>query len=313
MRKGTLQCDGASRGNPGPAGVGFTLKLDSGDYYRGGSFIGETTNNVAEYTALVWGLENARGAGVNELEILADSELMVNQLTGVYRVKNEGLKPLYAQAKILIGTFDKVTINHVYRSDNSEADGLANEALDTRGTVGDFLRKPTVKQSLFDLASAPAITDPEPIRIAETPASITPDQIEEAPMQTPLEPSVGGVYELTVKDHFDAAHALIGYPGPCKNLHGHTWDVEVSVEGTKLDSVGILYDFKTLKDDLTEILSKFDHTYLNDLDVFKDMNSTAENMARLVYDELSARLPEHVKLTEVCIWESPIARLRYRR
>lgn len=313
MRKGILQCDGASRGNPGPAAVGFTLKVDSGDYYRGGSYIGETTNNVAEYTALVWGLENARGAGVNELEILADSELMVNQLTGVYRVKNEGLKPLYAQAKILIGTFDKATINHVYRSDNSEADALANEALDIRGTVGEFLRKPTVKQSLFDLASAPAVTNPEPILVAETPASITTRQTEETTMQTSLEPSAGGMYELTVKDHFDAAHALIGYPGQCKNLHGHTWEVEVSVEGTMLDSVGILYDFKTLKDDLAHILAIFDHAYLNDLDMFKDMNSTAENMARLVYDELSGKLPENVKLTEVCIWESPIARLRYRR
>ncbi|NTU89477.1 MAG: 6-carboxytetrahydropterin synthase QueD [Actinobacteria bacterium] len=121
------------------------------------------------------------------------------------------------------------------------------------------------------------------------------------------------MYELTVKDHFDAAHALIGYPGQCKNLHGHTWEVEVSVEGTMLDSVGILYDFKTLKDDLAHILAIFDHAYLNDLDMFKDMNSTAENMARLVYDELSGKLPENVKLTEVCIWESPIARLRYRR
>ena len=67
------------------------------------------------------------------------------------------------------------------------------------------------------------------------------------------------MYELTVKSHFDAAHALRGYPGECRNLHGHTWDVEVTVGGTELDEIGIVYDFKALKDDLNGVLDDYDH------------------------------------------------------
>lgn len=175
---GKLNTDGGSRGNPGPAGIGFTLSVDGEMICRGGSYIGETSNNVAEYTALVWGLENAKAAGVEKLTVEADSELMVNQVNGTYRVKNEGLKPLYAQVKALIGSFAEFSIQHVYRDKNSDADAMANQALDTRATVGEYLRKPTLKQSLFDLASAPAITNPEPeipIKVnEELPAVSTP-------------------------------------------------------------------------------------------------------------------------------------------
>lgn len=121
-----------------------------------------------------------------------------------------------------------------------------------------------------------------------------------------------GTYYLQVKEHFDAAHALIGYDGECKNLHGHTWDVEVEVKGTELDVVGIVYDFKDLKINLLSILDQFDHKYLNEVPPFDEFNATAENLARVVFHQMEELLPDHVSVVEVAVWESPIARLVYK-
>jgi len=115
-----------------------------------------------------------------------------------------------------------------------------------------------------------------------------------------------------IKGHFDAAHALHGYPGECCKLHGHTWDIEVLVAGTELDEVGIVYDFKTLKDDLAAVLEPLDHAYLNDVPPFDGMNPTAENLSKYIYDELSAKVGTAVRVVEVSVWESPVARLTYR-
>lgn len=120
------------------------------------------------------------------------------------------------------------------------------------------------------------------------------------------------MYELTVKGHFDAAHALRGYPGECKNLHGHTWDVEVTVAAETLDEIGIVYDFKSLKEDLGSVLDSYDHAYLNDVAPFDVLSPTAENLAKVVYDRLSAKVDPRVTVVEVVIWESPIAKLSYR-
>jgi 6-pyruvoyltetrahydropterin/6-carboxytetrahydropterin synthase len=120
------------------------------------------------------------------------------------------------------------------------------------------------------------------------------------------------VYQLTVKGHFDAAHTLRGYAGECSRLHGHTWDVEATVRGERLDEVGIVYDFKTLKGDLASILSDYDHVLLDEVAPFDSMNATAENLARVVFDRLSERMPGDVEVTEVSVWESPVARLTYR-
>jgi 6-pyruvoyltetrahydropterin/6-carboxytetrahydropterin synthase len=120
------------------------------------------------------------------------------------------------------------------------------------------------------------------------------------------------VYELRVVSHFDAAHALRGYPGECSSLHGHTWDVEVTVRGDSLDEVGIVYDFKQLKDDLGAVLAPFDHTNLNDVAPFDTLNATAENLARSVFDSLAARVGDTVEVVEVAVWESPVARVAYR-
>lgn len=125
------------------------------------------------------------------------------------------------------------------------------------------------------------------------------------------------MYELSVKGHFDAAHSLIGYPGECKNLHGHTWDVEVTVVGSELDGIDIIYDFKDLKADLASALEPLDHAYLNEIPPFDTLSPTAENLARVLYDALfdrvSAATDARVSLKEVTVWESPIAKITYRR
>ncbi len=120
------------------------------------------------------------------------------------------------------------------------------------------------------------------------------------------------MYDLMIRGHFDAAHALHGYPGECCNLHGHTWDVEVVVQGSELDEVGIVYDFKTLKEDLAAVLAPLDHVYLNDVAPFDAMNPTAEHLSRYIFDELSVRLGRAVRVAEVAVWESPIAKITYR-
>ncbi len=120
------------------------------------------------------------------------------------------------------------------------------------------------------------------------------------------------MYSLTVKDHFDAAHSLRGYDGECSRLHGHTWDVEVTVEGETLDGVGILYDFKRLKADLREVLDAYDHQHLDEVAPFDAMNATAENLARVVFERVQVVVATGVRVSEVAVWESPIARLVYR-
>lgn len=119
-------------------------------------------------------------------------------------------------------------------------------------------------------------------------------------------------YELTVKGHFDAAHHLYGYPGECRNLHGHTWDVEVTVSAGDLDEIGIVYDFKSLKSDLAQVLDRYDHVLINEVPPFDESSPTAENLARVICEQLQAVVDPRVRVSEVAVWESPIARLVYR-
>ena len=124
------------------------LEDASGEVVRsGGRFLGTATNNVAEYEALLWGLATALEHGVTELRVCADSELVVRQLTGVYRVKNEGLKPLFTRAQSLIKRFTACEIVHVRREMNAAADALANQAMDERRIVGDGVDPDTGAQS----------------------------------------------------------------------------------------------------------------------------------------------------------------------
>ncbi len=126
-----LWTDGAARGNPGPAGIGAILKNESGEVlYTGSEFLGHTTNNVAEYKAVLLGLEGALAQGVSRIEVRADSELLIKQLKGEYRVKSPGLKPLYDEARKLLGRFASVKLTHIRRELNGEADRLANQGTD---------------------------------------------------------------------------------------------------------------------------------------------------------------------------------------
>lgn len=128
-----LYVDGASRGNPGQAGAGALIKDPSAKVVRRlKKFLGRTTNNVAEYSALVLGLEAARSMGIDRISVFADSELMVKQLNGVYKVKSEDLRPLYEKASALSKGFKEFSIKHIYREKNAAADALSNEAIDGR-------------------------------------------------------------------------------------------------------------------------------------------------------------------------------------
>ncbi len=119
------------------------------------------------------------------------------------------------------------------------------------------------------------------------------------------------MYRVMVKDHFDAAHTLRGYSGECSRLHGHTWDVEVTIEGAELDEIGIVYDFKALKDGLAAVLADYDHVLLDEVPPFTEMNATGENLARVICERLAGVVADGVRIVEVAVWESPQARVAF--
>lgn len=128
-----LFTDGASRGNPGLAGAGAILYNDQGkEMHSRFAFLGTCTNNVAEYRALLLGLQDAKDCGCKELEIYLDSELIVRQIQGRYKVKNEQLQELFKEVRALLASFSQWSIAHVPRSQNARADALANEAIDSQ-------------------------------------------------------------------------------------------------------------------------------------------------------------------------------------
>lgn len=109
------------------------------------------------------------------------------------------------------------------------------------------------------------------------------------------------MYELLVEETFDAAHALRGYEGPCENLHGHTWKVQAYLQGEKLNKLGLLEDFKVIKKALREILSAYDHKYLNEVPPFNKENPSSENLARVIYEQMKKKIDSVAK---VSVWES---------
>jgi ribonuclease HI len=128
-----LFTDGAARGNPGPAGAGAVIISPDGHIVaKVGKFLGESTNNVAEYMGLILGLKRAKAMGIRELEVLADSELLVRQLHGDYAVKAEHLKPLHAEAAELLKAFPGAILRHIPREENAAADAMSNRAIDER-------------------------------------------------------------------------------------------------------------------------------------------------------------------------------------
>jgi ribonuclease HI len=131
VRKLVVNVDGGARGNPGPAAVGVVVRAPEGDVLeQRGERIGEATNNVAEYRALLLGIERAAELGASELELVGDSELVVRQVKGEYKVKDAALRKLHAEVGRALRRFESWSIRHVRREQNAEADRLVNEALD---------------------------------------------------------------------------------------------------------------------------------------------------------------------------------------
>ena len=112
------------------------------------------------------------------------------------------------------------------------------------------------------------------------------------------------MFKLIVKKEFSSAHILNGHPGDCKRMHGHNWTVEAKVEGNKINKIGMVIDFKDVKNKLSEIISRLDHRYLNDVEPFKENNPTAENISKYIYKELSKNInTDTIKVSEIKLWE----------
>lgn len=127
----TVNVDGGARGNPGPAAIAAVVRdPDDGILDEAGEAIGVATNNVAEYRALLLGIERARALGATEVRLVGDSELVVRQVQGRYKVKDAGLRPLHAQVREALAGFSEWTIEHVRREQNADADAIVNRVLD---------------------------------------------------------------------------------------------------------------------------------------------------------------------------------------
>jgi ribonuclease HI len=129
----SIYIDGAARGNPGPAGAGIVLKEDGKTIKAAYKYLGDTTNNIAEYSAVISGLQEAVALGYKNVKLYLDSELVAQQLKGDYRVKNRNIKPLFEKAIALINNFENIKIVRIDRLDNKEADKLANKAINLSG------------------------------------------------------------------------------------------------------------------------------------------------------------------------------------
>ena len=120
------------------------------------------------------------------------------------------------------------------------------------------------------------------------------------------------MYQISVEQHFDAAHFLRGYQGKCEALHGHRFGVIIKIRAAGLDDIGLAYDFTVLKRHLAGILARFDHTCLNDVPPFDKVNPSSENIASTIYNELGSKLTEApVSLSSVEVWESPESGVAY--
>lgn len=120
------------------------------------------------------------------------------------------------------------------------------------------------------------------------------------------------MFELKIITQFGAAHQLRNYNGKCENLHGHNWKIEVYVKGEELDKDGMLVDFKIIKDRTEEIIERFDHKFLNDLECFSEINPSSENIAKYIYEELEKGISNNkIKVSRITAWESDTACATY--
>jgi 6-pyruvoyltetrahydropterin/6-carboxytetrahydropterin synthase len=123
------------------------------------------------------------------------------------------------------------------------------------------------------------------------------------------------MFQVSVEETFSAGHALRGYRGKCENVHGHNYRVRVTVEGPQLDSIGLLCDFTEVKQTLREIIGRLDHQFINDLEPFRIVNPSAENLAKYFYEEVTRHLtalPAGARVTDTIVWETDTASAQYR-
>ena len=120
------------------------------------------------------------------------------------------------------------------------------------------------------------------------------------------------MFKLVVKKEFSSAHILHGHPGDCKRMHGHNWLVEAEVQGNNTNEIGMVIDFKDIKNNLQEIISMLDHQILNDLEPFVDRNPTAENISKYIYKELSNNInTDNIKVSKIKLWETNNSAVTY--
>jgi ribonuclease HI len=177
----TLEFDGGSRGNPGPAGIGVVVRAEDGTpLVTLGRFIGKATNNVAEYRALITAMEEARKLGGKRIIIRGDSELIIRQMTGVYKVKHPHMKVLFDEAQALIRQFQSAKIEHNLRHKNELADKLANLAMDRRADVLDADDSPIDRPSAASTQAGDVFACPKCGCVVEvkTPSPIRPHQLK---------------------------------------------------------------------------------------------------------------------------------------
>lgn len=149
--RATLHTDGGARGNPGPAGIGAVLRDETGEVIGEiAEGIGATTNNVAEYSALIAGLELALEKGVTHIQVFMDSELVISQLKGEWKIKNDRLRTLAVKARALLDRFENQSLQHVRREQNADADRLANQGMDAAMLDWDAERESPGQQSFLE-------------------------------------------------------------------------------------------------------------------------------------------------------------------
>lgn len=164
----TIHTDGGSRGNPGPAAFAYTIERPGAVAIEEKGYLGDTTNNIAEYAALVKALQHAAELGAEAVVVNSDSELLVQQMNGKYKVKNAGILPLFEEARRLARAIGNVKVRHIYREHNSRADRLCNEALDDRHRLP--IIEPLAKALLAPAESKPtaahakAVAKPDTLR-----------------------------------------------------------------------------------------------------------------------------------------------------
>lgn len=119
------------------------------------------------------------------------------------------------------------------------------------------------------------------------------------------------MYLIKVKGDFSAAHRICGYQGDCANLHGHNWKVQISIEAVELDDLGMACDFRVAKNILREELARWDHHYLNDMEIFRDICPTSERIAKAIFENISSKLPSKLVLAAVEVFESDTSSVEY--